>query len=151
MLIVLIVLLGLLIALGVWFMGECYDGLGFISSAIGVIGIIVVIICIIGCCVGLSETKVVNEKIKMYTEENTKIEEQIDTVVKEYMEYEGKTFSELKGDSSITLVSLYPDLKSDELVKTQIATYQANNEKIKKLKEIKINAKIYKWWLYFGK
>ena len=87
----------------------------------------------------------------MYTEENTKIEEQIDAIVKEYMEYEGETFSELKGDSSMILVSLYPDLKSDELVKTQISTYQANNKKIKELKETKINAKIYKWWLYFGK
>ena len=151
MLIVLLVLFILLIVLGAGLIGECYDGLGFLSCATGAIGIIVVICFIIGICILFSETKVVNEKIKMYTEENAKIEKQIDTVVKEYMEYEGETFTELKGDSSITLVSLYPDLKSDELVKTQIATYQENNQKIKELKETKINAKVYKWWLYFGK
>ena len=151
MLIVLLVLFILLIALGVWFASEGFELTGVILGAVGVIGTLGVICIFIATCIKFSETKVVNEKIKMYMEENAKIEERIDTVVKEYMEYEGETFSELKGDSSITLVSLYPDLKSDELVKTQIATYQANNEKIKELKEIKINAKLYKWWLYFGK
>ena len=31
------------------------------------------------------------DKIKMYEEENIKIEEQIDTLVKQYMKYEGDT------------------------------------------------------------
>ena len=151
MLIVLFILFILLLILGGWFMCENFEGFGFILSALGFVGVLVVIGFIIANSVQLSETKVVNEKIKMYTEENNKIEKQIDIVVKEYMEYEGKTLSELKGDSSITLVTLYPDLKTDELVKAQITTYQENNKKIKELKEIKINAKIYKWWLYFGK
>lgn len=151
MLIVLFILFVLLIVLGFWLVGECYDVTGITSIFICVIGILFCVCCVIGCCFKLSEATVVDKKIKMYTEENTKIEEQIDAIVKEYMEYEGETFSELKGDSSMILVSLYPDLKSDELVKTQISTYQANNKKIKELKETKINAKIYKWWLYFGK
>jgi hypothetical protein len=151
MLIVLGILFILLFIVGAFLLSEGYDGFGCISSLIGFFASLVVIAFFIINCVQLSETKVVNEKIKMYTEENNKIEKQIDIVVKEYMEYEGKTLSELKGDSSITLVTLYPDLKTDELVKAQITTYQENNKKIKELKEIKINAKIYKWWLYFGK
>ena len=88
--------------------------------------------------------------IAMYAEENKNIENQIDAVVSKYMEFEGGTLTGLKSDSAITLVSLYPELKSDELVKTQIATYQANNEKLKELKEKKINIRVYKWWMYFG-
>ena len=130
---------------------EFYEGAGYSVIVVASLILAISIIASIYSIVSLVETKVVDEQIAMYTEENAKIEEQIDTVVKEYMEYEGETFTELKGDSSITLVSLYPDLKSDELVKTQIATYQANNQKIKELKETKINAKVYKWWLYFGK
>ena len=151
MLIVLFILFLILIVLGLWLISECCEDGGILACLVGVIANLIIIGCAIMCCIGLSKTKVIDEKIAMYTEENAKIEEQIDTVVKEYMEYEGETFTELKGDSSITLVSLYPDLKSDELVKTQIATYQANNQKIKELKETKINAKVYKWWLYFGK
>jgi hypothetical protein len=139
-----------LVALGFWLVREDFEFTGLLSIVIGIIGAIIVICFTIGVSISLSETVVSNEKIKMYTEENSKIEKQIDTVVKEYMEYEGKTFEKLKCDSSITLVSLYPELKSDELVKTQISTYQENNKKIKELKETKINGKIYKWWLYFG-
>lgn len=151
MLIVLFILCLVVFVLSFWLISEDFFGTGICAMLVGGIGALAVIACIIGSCIGLNKAMVANEKIKMYTEENAKIEEQIDTVVKEYMEYEGKTFSELKGDSSITLVSLYPDLKSDELVKTQIATYQTNNTKIKELKEIKIDARYHKWWLYFGK
>ena len=95
--------------------------------------------------------RVIDNKIAMYQEENTKIETQMDILVERYMDYESETFGELKGESSITLVSLYPELKADELVKQQVEVYTSNNKKIKELKEQKINISVWKWWLYFGK
>ena len=96
--------------------------------------------------------EIYNEKIAMYQEENQRIEEQIDTVVKQYMKHEKETFEDVKTeDSAITLVTLFPELKSDELVSQQINIYVANNEKIKQLKEEKINIAKEKWLLYFGK
>lgn len=94
---------------------------------------------------------VIDETIDMYTEENEKIESNINDLVVRYMEYESETLGELKSDSAITLVSLYPELKADELIKTQIETYQANSNYIKRLKEKKIDVTVAKWWLYFGK
>jgi len=67
--------------------------------------------------------------LQWYEEQNSKIEEQIDVVVKQYMEYESDTYAMTAPESSITLVSLYPELKSDELVKRQITVYQENNRK----------------------
>ena len=58
---------------------------------------------------------------------------------------------EVKPENYITLVSLYPELKADALVSKQIEIYISNNEKIKELKEFKINGSIYRWWLYFGR
>ena len=101
--------------------------------------------------IGVVNGKVIDEKIAMYTEENKKIEQSIDELVSRYMEFENDTFSDLKSDSAITLVSLYPELKSDELIKTQISTYQENNNTIKYLRAKKINLSVKKWWLYFGK
>ena len=123
----------------------------FITQACTVIGAAVSVISFIFIVYSLSKTMIIDEMIAMYTEENQNIENQIDIVVKEYMNYESATFVELKDNSSITLVSLYPELKSDELVQTQIATYQANNKKLKELKELKISSRVYKWWIYFGK
>jgi len=98
--------------------------------------------------VGLS---VIDDKIELYENQNKEIENKVELVVKQYMEHENKTFTELKSNESyITLVTLYPDLKSDKLIEQEIALYEENNKKIISLKEQKINKKVYQWWIYFG-
>lgn len=98
----------------------------------------------------VSNGRAMDEKITMYQEENTKIEKQLDTLISNYMNYESNTYEKFKSESSITLVSMYPELKSDKLVEEQISVYEENNKKIRELKEDKINLKVKKWWLYFG-
>lgn len=94
----------------------------------------------------------IDEKIVMYEKENAKIEAQMDVLVSEYMQWEKDTFSDFKAEeSSITLVALLPDLKSDELVKEQINIYTSNNAKIKELKEEKIDIQTKRWILFFKK
>ena len=63
--------------------------------------------------ISVSNGRIMDEKISMYQEENTKIEKQIDTLVSNYMNYESNTYENFKSESSITLVSMYPELKSD--------------------------------------
>jgi hypothetical protein len=92
----------------------------------------------------------VDDRIEMYQEENAKIEEQIATIVEQYQEYEKDIFTEVAPESAMTLVMLYPELKSDTLVSSQIDIYVKNNEKLKELKEEKINASVVHWWTYFG-
>jgi hypothetical protein len=130
-----------------------------ISSAIDEDGIIVsfflmcfVVSFVVGIFLGIavSNGRTIDEKILMYQEENTKIEKQIDTLVSNYMNYESNTYEKFKSESSITLVSMYPELKSDKLVEEQISVYEENNKKIRELKEDKINLKVKRWWLYFG-
>ena len=100
----------------------------------------------------LINTRAVDQKIELYVQQNKEIENKVENAVKQYMEHENKTFTELKTDGSyITLVSLYPELKSDELIKEEIKLYEKNNKKIISLKEENINKTIYKWWIYFGK
>lgn len=111
----------------------------------------VCLIATIILCAYVKDGAVIDEKIAMYQKENTKIEKQMDILVSQYMKFETDTYGELKNESSITLVSLYPDLKSDELVKKQIEVYESNNKEIRKMKEDKIDLKVLKWWLYFGK
>lgn len=100
--------------------------------------------------ISVSNGRIIDEKIAMYQEENTKIEKQIDTLVSNYMDYESDAYEKFKSESSITLVSMYPELKSDKLVEEQISVYEENNKKIRELKEDKIKLKVKKWWLYFG-
>lgn len=93
----------------------------------------------------------------MYEEENNNIQNSVSQIVESYKNYEQNTYSEsLKSIDTnntdiIVLTQLYPELKSNEMVNKQIDIYQENNNKIKDLKEERINNEIAKWWLYFGK
>ena len=127
------------------------DDMGFGSFIITGLGFVVTLVITIFLTIGVSNLSVIDEKIAMYQEENTKIEEQIAETVKQYQEYETEIFTEVKPESSITLVALYPDLKSDTLVQAQLAVYIENNKQIKDLKEKQISGSVKRWWLYFGK
>ena len=109
---------------------------------------IALLICLIA--LGVTFSPNIDDKIALYEEENQKIEVQIAGIVTEYQQFEYQIIKECAPDSAITLVSLYPDLKSDTLVAKQIEIYLDNNEKIKQLKETKINQKIGGWWFNFN-
>lgn len=105
----------------------------------------------------ICQLKISDKKIEMYEEENNNIQNSVSQIVESYKNYEQNTYSEsLKNIDTnntdiIVLTQLYPELKSNEMVNKQIDIYQENNNKIKGLKEEKINNEIAKWWLYFGK
>lgn len=106
------------------------------------------IICV---TIPIIKGRILDQEIAMYQEENTVIESQIETLVTKYMNYEQETFEKCNAESMMTLVDLYPELKSDTLVSKQIDVYLANNEKIKSLKHTKLSISVYRWWLYFGR
>jgi hypothetical protein len=114
------------------------------------IALIASVITIVWLCTTVSKLSVIDAKIEMYETENATIETQIAETVSQYQNYEKETFTELAPESAVTLVALYPELKSDTLVQKQIEVYLENNSKIKELKETKISGKVYRWWLYFG-
>ena len=97
-----------------------------------------------------SQTRVIDDKISLYQEENTKIEEQINIVVEKYQTYEKGTFENCKIEDPTMVFVMYPELKSDNLVTEQINLYIENNKQIKKLKSEKLDYNLMAWWLYFG-
>lgn len=127
------------------------DDLGDILVAVGLTtsGICLIAALILGITV--SNHNVVDDKIAMYLEENTIIEEQVNILVDEYMDHERSIYGDAKMTSPIVLAQMYPEIKSDTLINSQIDIYVANNEQIKYLKRQKINGSVYRWWLYFGK
>ena len=150
MIIVIFLVCVAVILLGAWLYNCVAEFAGGVVIACGIIGSIVSFIAAIGLLVTVSELTAIQPKIEMYQTENTNIENQIAECVREYQKYETEIFTEVAPDSAITLVSLYRELKSDELVKKQIEVYLANNQKIKELKEQDIMGDVYRWWTYFG-
>lgn len=124
-----------------------------VSEAIGIISaivsaIIIVVMVVLG--IKISKAPIMDNKIALYEETNAEIDEQISDMVTQYKDYEAGTLADLKTDSAITLVNLYPELKSDELVQSQMDVYISNKKQIMSLKEEKLSMKPRRWWLYFG-
>ena len=152
MLIVFCVILIILIAIGLTINKFVDTPVGSFLSFIFSVSLVICII--VGICMmdDIAEGKVIDEKIAVYEQENEKIETAIDVLVKEYMTQEEKIMIKTANkESLITLAQLYPDLKSNDLVKKQMDIYVNNNKKIKKLKTKKLNISKTKWWLYLGK
>ena len=112
-----------------------------------VAGLSLLVIILVGA--DYSNSMVVDDKIALYEEENTKIEQSINVLVEDYKDYEAATFDKFKLDDPTIVFSLYPELKSNELVSKQIELYVSNNAKIKELRESKLDYKVDKWWLFF--
>ena len=123
--------------------GTIFQIVGTVATIISTIVSIVLLICV------LNRVNI-EKKVALYEEENTKIEQQIADTVKQYQEYETGIFTDVAPEDFITLVALYPELKSNTLVQSQIEVYVENNKAIKELKSSAINASVYRWWLYFG-
>lgn len=122
-----------------------------IISGCSMFCLVFIIILSIKYTIDVSTSYTIDEKISMYTEQNEDIELKLKTTIENYMEYESSTFKEISPKDSVNLITLYPDLKSDTLVQSQIEVYKNNNEKLKELKEEKIDISKKKWILYFGK
>lgn len=100
--------------------------------------------------IGIIEYQGIEEKLQIYNTQNQQLERKIDTVVKSYIGHEKDAYKEFKPGDGVTLIATYPELKSNELIKEQINTYQSNNRKILKLKEKQVDYNVLKWWIYFG-
>ena len=94
---------------------------------------------------------VIPNQIAMYEEENSRIEEKVANTVTKYMEYEKDIFIEVSpDDDAFSLISLYPELRSDALISKEIDVYISNNDKIKELKTEMLKISNHRFWLYFG-
>ena len=119
------------------------SGIGMVVGFFALLGLIIV-------GVNVKSLSVIDDRIVMYEEENIRIEQQIADVVEQYQKYETDIFREVVPESAVTMVSLYPELKSDSLVQAQIEVYTENNKTIRDLRDKQIKGNVYRWWLYFG-
>lgn len=120
---------------------------GTLVSSLGLaIVLIFIMICI--CICDVANLKAIDKKTMMYQDENKNIEKQVNEVVNQYQNYEKEVITNT-GQMTSVLIKI-PELKTNTLVTKQIDLYIDNNNKIKDLKEKKIEYQLSKWWLYFG-
>lgn len=131
-----------------WYNGE--EWIYWVLNSVGTAMSVIFFIAAIWVGITLSGRMTIDEKIELYRTENAVIEEQMEAVIQNYQEFESGTLKEFNNESATILVSLYPELKSNELVAKQLEVYVNNNAKIKELECERLSYKPLAWWLYFG-
>ena len=147
-----VVLIAYLVVSGVN-LKKLVDPDGLILSMVAV-AILLIIVVVADCNVAYSirGQQVLENKIQMYQEENEKFEEKMAAIVIDYMKHESDVIEKVNINSeTLTFyVAKYPELKSDELIKEQIARYTSNMTQITELKSQVLNIPRLRWLLYFG-
>lgn len=147
----------LAIALGLVLLAEIIDGstnkFGFLAVVPGVLGAVFAIIFgiwtlwnIIVVASGFG----IQEKIQIYEDQNTQIEQSIDTAVKAYCEHEQITYVQMSDGAVALVAAAYPELASSELVKTQMEVWTSNSKELKDLKSDLVDFHRAQYFLYFG-
>ena len=128
------------------------DGwLQWILIIAGALGAVIVFIALLFTIGDVAQLKVIDQKIAVYEQENTRIEQSVATMVENYINHETNTFAEITKDISPTMVfSMYPELKSNTLVEKEISIYTENQKELRELKLSRYDKELAKWWLWFG-
>lgn len=92
----------------------------------------------------------IQEKIQIYEEQNTQIEQSIDAAVKAYCEHEQITYVQMSDGAVALVAAAYPELASSELVKTQMEVWTSNSHELKELKSKLVDFHRAQYFLYFG-
>ena len=128
-----------------------FDGL-FALTIVSLIISFFLLVTVIEDIGRLATAHTIDESIEMYEEENSRIEELVAVTVREYLDHEDKTYQDMivSNENAVVVAQAYPELQSNTLVQQQIEVYIQNNQKIKELRQEKIDLAMVRWNLYFG-
>ena len=127
-----------------------YSDAGSTVFAISLVVLVVVIICCLFNVNKIVKANTLEQKITVYQEEMTNIENSINPVVQNYLDHEKETYTALTPDNAVIFASIYPELSSNEIVQKQLNIYNEYLISIKNLKLEIAEISTAKWWLYFG-
>lgn len=93
----------------------------------------------------------INGRIALLEETNEKIISSVGKIVLDYTKYESSVFKNAKPTAEeLIAMSIYPEVKANDLFKHQLYTLEENMKEVYRLKEEKVMLNGYKPWLFMG-
>lgn len=129
------------------------DGAGGVIAVIGSVFTVIwfiVLLIVVGRYNAVKTTAL--NKIAVYQEQNDVCLAQLEPLVDKYVTFEKDVITNVAPSSEklLLLNSAYPELKSDQLVQTQITTVLNNQARIRDYKLSLANLDSYKLWIFMG-
>ena len=120
-----------------------------IADVLSLFVIVVVIFCMLGKYYMIKTTA--EPQIQVLEEQNDTVLRQLEPLVEKYLKYESNSLKELKQNPQMLItLSVFPELKGNQFVQSQIDTVQKNQQAITKLKLQKAKLNSYRIWLFVG-
>ena len=123
------------------------EGTFIFGSFIGGISIIAML-----CCWGVYSyrTETINSQLEVLESQNAIILSQIEPVIQKALDFESNTYKELKvnPENIITLSQIYPDLKDNSFIQTQLSVIINNQQQITQLKLNKATLNAFHFWIW---
>ena len=88
--------------------------------------------------------------IGLYERENAQIEIEINDTIDEYVQLKCDGVKRTNSTNLTTLVAIYREVCSSDIIQEKLTIYMENKEKIIELKEKVLGIQGWKWWIYFG-
>ena len=123
------------------------EGTFIFGSFIGGISIIAML-----CCWGVYSyrTETINSQLEVLESQNAIILSQIEPVIQKALDFESNTYKELKvnPENIITISQIYPDLKDNSFIQTQLSVILTNQQQITQLKLNKATLNAFHFWIW---
>jgi hypothetical protein len=129
--------------------GDCFsDQSTFIlGTFIGVPSLIAIL-----CCWGVYSyrTETINSQLEVLESQNEIVLSQIEPVIQKALDFESNTYKELKvnPENIITISQIYPDLKDNSFIQTQLNVILTNQQQITQLKLNKATLNAFHFWIW---
>lgn len=98
-------------------------GVHITEDGLGEFGVVIVGIALLGIFINIGiliHGRTFDDKIEMYEEENLRIEQSVNVLVKDYYKHESDTYSSLKPENAVLFASAYPELQGNDLAMKQL-------------------------------
>lgn len=104
------------------------------------------------CCWGVYSyrTETINSQLEVLETQNEIILSQIEPVIQKALDFESNTYKELKvnPENIITISQIYPDLKDNSFIQTQLSVIINNQQQITQLKLNKATLNAFHFWIW---
>lgn len=112
---------------------------------------IVSIIALLSCWGTYSyRTETISSQLEVLETQNEVILSQIEPVIQKALDFESNTYKELKvnPENIITISQIYPDLKNNSFIQTQLNVIIKNQQQITQLKLKKATLNAFHFWIW---
>ena len=95
-------------------------------------------------------TETINSQLEVLESQNAIILSQIEPVIQKALDFESNTYKELKvnPENIITISQIYPDLKDNSFIQTQLNVIINNQQQITQLKLNKATLNAFHFWIW---